>query len=322
MSLAACQPFHAGAAATVGDHRISTSQLRGIIDRETSEAAAYAATSTGAQSNKFSSVTAEQQALTELIQIQVLSTVLADEGITVTQNEIDKEREAIVTSATSQTGGTEEQVRQLAAGQNADLETYAEAQAYRGAATTAATPTDDEVTAFASTAGHEVVEVERLDVGNETTAEEFLAQVRQQPGSFDSVVQQAGASTTPAAYTGQEFAALFPGQQATQGSVLGPVEVSAGDYAVFSIAVVSTDTVAQALATSSLDREALLEERFDAAYTAAEKKLGVHVSPRFGAWTISGFDELGSVGALPASKQLSLQVSKPTASPTTGTSGQ
>ena len=210
-------------------------------------------------------------------------------------------------------------MRQLGAYNGVDLDLFAEFRAWLDATESAAAPSDAQVTAYAAQPDHRVVAVERIDIQSQAVAQQFAEQVRQQPGSFGTVVQRGGGSSTTADYTARELQSLVPGADLTAGSILGPVRVNDGDYAVYSVTSVLDDPVAVALAQDSPERSALAEERFDAAYRTAVQQLGVHVNPRFGSWTYPTADGLGMVGDLPSGKQLSTLVgSQATATRATG----
>lgn len=321
LGLAACAPFHAGAAATVGNDRISTKQLGAVTAREIS----LANTVGGAAQQGASAPdqqTVQQTALTELIQLKLLAGMASDLGVTVTPSDIDRAK----TTITANNGG--DKAAGNAALKGFDLQLYSEVQAYELKIINAV-PVDSSTIsqAFAKQTDHRQVLLSEVDFTDAQSAQQFAAAATTEPAQF-------AALATRVTGTGPVAPAYYPLAQITQvagstpikaGAILGPLQASAsGGYVVLKVLSTRTETLADALAPNSAERTAAQEAAFPARYAAVAKRLGVHVSPRFGAWTQSADNGLGSVGALPADKQLSTVVggTSPAASASAGSSGQ
>lgn len=321
LGLAACAPFHAGAAATVGNDRISTAQLRTVTAREISLANTVGGVAQqGASAPNQKAV--QQTALTELVQLKILAAMASDLGVTVTANDIGRAK----TTITANNGG--DKAAGNAALKGFDLELYTQVQAYEQKII-AATPTDDSqiAQAFAKQTDHRQVQLSEVDFTDAQTAQAFAAAATGRPAEFAQLATRVtGTPPVPPAY--------YPLAQITQvaastpikaGAILGPLQASAsGGYVVLQVLSTRTETLADALATGSAERTAAQEAQFPTRYAAVAKRLGVHVSPRFGAWQQSADNGLGSVGDVPVGKQLSKPVggTSPSAAPSLGSSGQ
>ncbi|HEX7354191.1 MAG TPA: SurA N-terminal domain-containing protein [Mycobacteriales bacterium] len=318
VGLAACAPYHAGAAAAVGNQRITTSQLREVTMREISLANKVGGTpQQGASAPDQTSV--QQTALTEMIQLKILRAMASDLGVTVTATDIGRTTQQIK----AQNGG--DATAGKAALKGFDLQLYSEVQAFEQKVL-AAIPVDDSqiAQAFAKQTDHRQVRLSEVDLGDPQTAQAFATAAAADPTSFAALARQVtGADPVPPAY--------YPLTQITQvagstpikaGAVIGPLQSSAsGGYVVLQVLSTRVETLADALAPGSDERAALQQAAFPARYAAVEKRLGVHVSPRFGAWNQSADGGLGTVGDLPVSKQLSRPVGL-AASPSASPSGQ
>jgi hypothetical protein len=320
LGLAACAPFHAGAAAAVGNDRISTKQLGDITAREIT----LANTVGGAAQQGASAPdqkTVQQTALTELIQLKILAGMASDLGITVTASDIGLAK----TTITANNGG--DKAAGNAALKGFDLDLYSEVQAYEQKIINAIPVDDSQLSqAFAKQTDHRQVQLSEVDFTDAQTAQQFAAAVTTDPSEFAALATRVtGTPPVPPAY--------YPLAQITQvagstpikdSAILGPLQASAsGGYVVLQVLSTRTETLADALAPGSAERTAAQESAFPTRYAAVAKRLGVHVSPRFGAWTQSADSGLGSVGDLPADQQLSKPVggTSPAASPSVA-SGQ
>ncbi|SDN87136.1 SurA N-terminal domain-containing protein [Actinacidiphila guanduensis] len=102
-ALTACSsgPDHTGAAAVVGDHRITIASLQSRVDDLRSSAAASPATAQSLDG----ATQLPSHVLTSLVQAQVVDKALDDKGLSVSAAEVEQERQ----SALQQFGGSERQ---------------------------------------------------------------------------------------------------------------------------------------------------------------------------------------------------------------------
>ena len=321
LGLAACAPFHAGAAATVGNDRISTKQVRDVTAREIS-----VANTVGGAAQQGASApdqkTVQQTALTELVQLRILSAMASDLGVTVTANDLGRAKTTIMAN----NGG--DKAAGNAALKGFDLDLYSQVQAYEQKIINA-TPVDDSQIsqAFTKQTDHRQVQLSEVDLTDAQTAQAFASAVTAEPTQFATLAKRVTGTdpVPPAYYPLTQITQVAPSTPITAGAILGPLQASAsGGYVVLQVLSTRTETLADALAPGSAERTAAQEAQFPTRYAAVAKRLGVHVSPRFGAWTQSADNGLGSVGDVPASQQLSKPVgsASPSAASSLGSSGQ
>lgn len=317
---AACAPFHAGAAAAVGNQRIDTSQLGSITAREIS-----LANRVGGAADQGASApdqkTVQQTALTELIQIKIMQSMAEDLGITVTANDIGRAKTAIIAS----NGG--DQAAGNAALKGYDLDLYSELRAYEAKIVRSIPVSDSDIEKmFDQQTDHRQVRISEVDLPDAQSAQAFAAAATADPGRFAALAKQLTGTgpVAPAYYPLSEITQAAGSTPVVPFAVLGPLQSSAtGGYVVLQVLSLRTETLPDALAPGSSERTAAQSDAFTPRYVAAMKRLGVHVSPRFGAWNAGADSGLGTVGALPPQDQLSRpQGSFTTAPAAHGSAGQ
>jgi parvulin-like peptidyl-prolyl isomerase len=295
--LAACSPSHAGAAAVVGDERISTSDLRTMVDRGLAGVPASATT-------KPAAIDIERLDLTQLIMRSVLKQMAKNVKATpVTDAQIDAE----LTAAAD--GSTKEQLEQGAAAQGVDpqsLRLFAEVVAYEKAVIQALPIEQSKVQAAydaAKASKYEQVHVAHILVATKAQADSILAQVQADPSKFGALATQFSTDTGSKANGGdlgfaahgsyvQEFGdAAWAGKD---GTIVGPVQTQFGFHI---IKIIEHRTTSLADATSELKLQ-LNGGAFVAAFKKASGALNISVNPRFGKWVPdAGSDGLGAVQA-------------------------
>jgi foldase protein PrsA len=314
--LAGCShPFHAGAAAVVGDERISTDQLRTMVDRGLAGVPATATTKP-----KASDV--QNVDLTQLIQLAVLKHMASDYKIpTVTQAQIDGE----LTKAAASNSATQAELEANAASQGVDpttLRTFAEVVAYQDAIVASAPVAPEKIAAAyesAKASTFDEVHVAHILVATKALADSIAAQLKADPTKFAALAKQYSTDTDTKDKGGdlgfgnrgafvQEFSdAAFAG---ADGSIVGPVQ---SQYGFHIIDVIAHRTVSLADATPTI-RQQINATTFVATFKKAAKDLGVSVNPRFGSWNPDGGNsQLGAVQASDAG-DLSSPVGSPSAS--------
>ncbi|HEV7207856.1 MAG TPA: peptidylprolyl isomerase [Mycobacteriales bacterium] len=300
--LTGCTPFHAGAAATVGSTRISTSQLRGIVDR------GVAVIPSG---QKVDRTSLERTTLGQLVQLQVLQALAAELHVTVSAQDVD----AVITQAAQQGGLPQLQQRAAAAGidQN-DLQLYARTAAYQNKIV-GALPVDPAALQAAYTAGQAQftqVHVALILLDTAAQGQQVAKLARANPASFGKLALQYSTDAT-SKVKGGDLGFISPGGNLPKafsdaafagrdGSIVGPVDTGSG-FAV--IHIIEHKTVPLAQAESTL-RPQLVQAEFLRRYQATEARLRVDVNPRFGTWQASAASGLGAVGA--ATGDLSIPV--------------
>ena len=296
--LAGCShPYHAGAAATVGEDRISTDQLRTMVDRGFAGIPASVTT-------KPERVDIERLDLGQLIQLAVLKQMAKDlKAVPVTDAQIDGE---ITTAAQS---SSLEELQANAAAQGVDPKTlriFAEVVAYQKAVITAPPISQQALqqaydSAKAST--YEEVHVAHILVATKAEADSIYAQLQADPSKFAALAAQYSTDTGSKANGGdlgfanrgafvKEFSdAAFAGKD---GTIVGPVQSQFGFHI---IQVIAHRTISFEDASPAL-RLSLNSDAFVDAYKKAAAALSISVNPRFGAWVADGGqDGLGDVEA-------------------------
>jgi hypothetical protein len=325
LAAGACAPFHAGAAATVGNARITTDQLRNATQRVLS------AQPKGGTTNAPQG-TVQRTVLGQLVSLDLLQHLAGQYGVAVTPLEIGEAKTAI-TAGLASTGGaaaTMTEANTDLAAKGADLQQEAEVEATYEALVSHGPVTTSQVTAaYDAQPDHGVYAIAAFILPASLEPSQLVTALKSAPASalsqIESEVQQAGGEVETPTVDGSALSVVLgkPADTAyTANEIVGPETLQGGESIVVEITAVHQRTLTEALAPDSVERAAA----FDTAYYApAEKSLGVHINPRFGGWTPTGSDveslPLGIVGNPPAGTELSTPLASPTATTTTRTAG-
>jgi peptidyl-prolyl cis-trans isomerase SurA len=289
VSLSACGTVRAGAAATVGDDRITSSELTAVVDRGLKDPSAQQ--TVGADKPAF-----ERSVLSRLIQHLVLVKAAADNDVSVDGADVD----AAFDSFAQQLGG-EQQLRSEA------LKAGIAAQDLRGAIADAALrdALADKLTASIEIPPAVLAQAYQQSIGQfdrvhsahilVTTlaqAQDLLAQVQRDPASFPALAAQFSQDTSNKANGGdlgfQGRGALEkPFEDAIFAAKPGTFVLAHTSFGYHVIHVIERQTVSLADATTTLRRTLLADQRAQAVeelLAKTAKGLHVRVNPRFGTW--------------------------------------
>ncbi len=293
LSVSACGTPNAGAAAKVGDVRISVNELREAVERGLANPAAAERNQEGSPER----AQYQQQTLARLIDAVLLDRIATDEGITVTEQQVNAE----VARYAARSGGRSELLRQAAeAGvAEADVNPFFRSLLLRDLIAdklTADLPVPEErlrAVYEQSLAEYDQVRAAHILVPDEPTAERVAREVRADPSRFSQLAQELSTDTSnkdkggDLGYTGRgtfvpEFErAIFA---ASPGQIVGPVRTQFGFHV---IRVLDRRTTTFEQARLELRRRALENERPEALtrrLAEEAREAGVSVSQRFGRW--------------------------------------
>jgi parvulin-like peptidyl-prolyl isomerase len=289
VSLSACGTVRAGAAATVGDDRITSSELTAVVDRGLKDPSAQQ--TVGADKPAF-----QRSVLSRLIQHLLLVKAAKDTGVSIDGADVD----AAFDSFAQQLGG-EQALRSeaLKAGiAGPDLREAISDAALRdalGDKLTESVVVPPEALAQAyqqSIAQFDRVHSAHILVSTQKQAEDLLAQVQRDPESFPALAAQFSLDTSNKANGGdlgfQGRGALEkPFEDAIFNAKPGTFVLAKTSFGYHVIHVIERQTVTLAEATKTLRRNLLAEPRaqaVEALLAKTAKALHVRVNPRFGTW--------------------------------------
>jgi foldase protein PrsA len=281
-------PVRSGAAATVGDVRISTAELAGLVDRGLKDPQAQ---QQNPDKSKF-----QRETLARLIEHQVLVEAARQQHVSATSGATDAQLAALETQA-----GGHAQLVQAAAQHGIaerDLRDYVADLALREALSDALTADIDVPAAQLdaaykqSIAQFDQVHAAHILVSTKAQADSILAQVKSDPTQFDALAARYSTDTSNKDKGGdlgfagrgsfvKEFdTAVF---SAKPGSFL-EVKTQFGFHVVH---VIERRTTTPAQAAPELRRAVLSpqrQQRLDDLLAKVAKGLHVKVNPRFGRW--------------------------------------
>jgi parvulin-like peptidyl-prolyl isomerase len=285
--LSGCGAIRAGAAATVGDQRITTSALDALVKRGLADPTAQQ--TVGNDRAGF-----ERTVLSRMIQHLILAKAAQSEGVSVDGGTVDAAFDRFAT----QLGGTQQlQAAALKAGISArDLRGVIADAALRdalGDKLTASIPVPDSALRQAyqqNIAQYDQVHSAHILVASQALAQQVLARVRQDPSSFAALAAQYSQDTSNKGNGGdlgfQGRGALEkPFEKAIFSATPGTFVLAHTIYGWHVIDVIARHTTTFAQATPDLRRTLLSPQRTqleNALLVSTAKHLGVHVNPRFG----------------------------------------
>lgn len=294
IALAGCGggAIRTGAAATIGNDRITDSTLSDLVTR--SLKAPGAAANAGADALAF-----ERSALSRLIEHLILSKAAAAQSVTITGTAVDSALAGFATQA-----GGESQLMDQAnkAGITAvDLRGAIADAVLRDALADKLTasipiPHADLQQAYTSEiAQFDTVHSAHILVTTPALARQILATVQANPSSFAAQAAKYSIDTSNN-QTGGDLgfqgrgALAKPFEDAIFNNKPGSYVIAHSQFGYHVIHVIERRTVSLAEATPQLRRELLSQQRqalIGSYLGELAKKLGVHVNPRFGSWQAS-----------------------------------
>ena len=302
LTLSGCgdEPVRAGAAATVGEVRITTTALNELVTRGLADP--QAEQQLGADKAAF-----QRQTLTRLINHEVLVQAAAEEGVKVTDGAVD----ARIADFERQAGGAQ-QLEQTAAQSGVakeDLRDFIRDIVVNEALGDKLTadlevPQDQLEGLFQQNAAqNDQVHAAHILVADKAAADDILAKVKADPTTFAAIAAKQSTDTSNKDKGGDlGFAGKGQFVKAFEDAVFG---AKPGDYLVVKtefgyhvVHVIERRTTTLAQATPDLRRAALQKEREQRTtelLAKVSRELDVKVNPRFGIWNA----DQGSVDAAP-----------------------
>jgi parvulin-like peptidyl-prolyl isomerase len=280
-----------GAAATVGDERITDSDLSAVVDRGLKDPAA--AQSVGADKAEFA-----RQTLSRLVQHDILVAAAKKAGVSVDGATVDALQDKLDIQLQQQGGGSVEQAAGKAGISKQDLRGNLTDFALRDALADKLTEqlaVPDTILRQgydANIAQYDQVSSAHILVATKALADTILAQVKADPSQFAALAAKYSTDTGSKAAGGElgfqgkgalvkEFeAAIFSNPAGS----LVEVKTQFG-YHVIKVGARKTTTFEQA--KNELRRTVLSEQRnvaISADLQKTAKSLGIHINPRFGVW--------------------------------------
>jgi parvulin-like peptidyl-prolyl isomerase len=289
-AVAACGPVHAGAAATVGNDRVTTGQLTNLVQRTLADP-------TFAQNGGADVSSLQREELTNLVQHKLLNLAAAQEHVSVSDGEVGSQLSAI-----QQQEGSKEKLEADAA-QNGiapdDLRDYFYYNLLeQKLAPKITTP---------------VVHAAHILVKDQATAEKILSQVQADPSQFASIAKsqstdtQSGANggdlgTVPSAEFVSEFADAL--DSAKVGSYF-VVHSQFGWHVVHLISRTSEslqDLVTAAQQSGDSNAQQVVGQVMSRYLESIAIKVGgVSINPRYGTWDPAQAAVVASTGSLVSS---------------------
>jgi foldase protein PrsA len=289
--LAGCgdEPARGGAAALVGDERISTEELQAVVDRGL--ASPEAEQQFGADRADF-----QRQVLNRMVRALLLEQAAQEEGVEITAGDVDEQ----IASFAEQAGGREELEEQAAAGgiSATDLPRFAREVVLElrlGDALTAdvEVPREELEQLYQSNRGQfEQVESRHILVPEEAQARDLLAQVQADPSRFAALAAEFSTDTSNAqdgGSLGSQGRGTFVPEfdEAVFSRPVGEPFVVQTQFGWHVVVVDGRETTTLEQAQDELRRNALSDERterVEAALRETAERVGVEVNPRFGRW--------------------------------------
>jgi uncharacterized protein (DUF433 family) len=306
LALTACDPEHAGSAATVGGHRLALGDLK---DATASGFVHYAPKDTsGAPTAKGTRADFQRIVLSRSIRDVLIDDVAAQLGVKVTATQVDQavvlidqrlgSHKALLSSAAAQGYAPDQLVQEI----KAETETSAiSAQLLKEHPVT-----EETIQAYYAAHASQFAsdDIAIIEVADQALAQQLLTSTKADPTTFAAQAKAHSIDTTSAASGGEQGtkpAGTYPADiesaifAAKAGDVLGPfaVQGSSGTtaYVLVHVTSVTKKSLAQTRSTIESTLSAAdgtyVQGLYVAAVTAQAKKVRVHVSSRFGVWDAS-----------------------------------
>jgi len=287
--LTGCGAQHPGAAAFVGSTRISASDLTARVDRGLANPQAKA--QLGGDRPAF-----ERRMLTQLIDEKVIQAAAKDEGVTVTQGQVD----ARLSQYAAQAGGRKQLEQQAAQGgvSPTDLPGFVRDIVLTDAigdklVANAPVPQAQLQALYKSNIDQfDQVRSAHILVKDKATADRILAAVKAKPSTFADFARRYSIDTSNKnnggllPFTGRS-GFVKPFSDAIFAAKPGSFVEVHSQFGWHVVHVLERRTTTLAQATPALRRQALASQRqtlLDKLLTDTAKRLNIRVSPRFGRW--------------------------------------
>lgn len=292
-------PVRSGAAATVGDKRITTGELAGFIDRGLRDPQAQQ--QLGADKPAF-----QRQTLSRLINHEVLAEATRREAISVLPGAVD----ARLAEFEAQAGGPEALIQQAAQNGIAeqDLRRFINDLVLNDTLGDKLTedievPREQLIGLFQQNAAmNDQVKTAHILVPQQAQAESILKQVKADPTTFGELAAKFSTDTSNKDKGGDlGFAGrgqfVKPFEDAAFAGKPGDVVIAKTEFGFHVIRIVERRTTTLAQATPLLRRTVLQQQREQAIaelLTEVANDLGVTVNPRYGRWNaaMGGVEEI------------------------------
>ena len=283
LAISACAPVHAGAAATVGNDRISVSQVKAGVDTMLKDQ--------GTKASASSDSDLQRHVLARLITDKLLAAAAKDKGITVTEGDV----QTTLSQAVSQTG-SKDKLNQAAAAQGIaanDLHDYIYYALLQQ-------KLDEQLTKDVKI---DYVDLAVIALSDKATADQVLAQVKADPTQFAAVAKAKSLDTNTKDKGGE--VGEIPVSNLPDPLKTDIASKSAGDIfeeqiqgAYYVILLKSRTSKSLSDATGSQEAQAAQQQAFQTYMASFSKQEGVTVSPRYGTWDAATLQVTPSSGAL------------------------
>ena len=289
-----------GAAAVVGTDRIEVSELQELVDRGLADP--QAAQQLGADRAAF-----QRSALSRLINNEILEQAAEDEGVEVTEGDVDEQLERFAEQA-----GSREALEMQAAQSGVspqDLRPFVrsivldQALADKVTADIPVAPADLQALYQENIAQYDRVRTRHILVPDEKTARTILSNVQKDRSRFEALAAQFSTDTSNKDRGGDlglagrgQFVPEF--EEAIFGAKDGEIVLVQTQFGWHVVEVLERRTTSLAEATPELRRSALQsvrQTRVGELIRAKAAEIGVKVNPRFGTWN----PETGAVEPAP-----------------------
>jgi peptidyl-prolyl cis-trans isomerase C len=273
LALSACGAAHPGAAAPVGDDRITVAELQALTNRTLADP-------TFAASSGADTAAVQRQELTNLISHHLLDIAARDKGVTVTEGEVGNTISSVLKQEGSQDALNKDAAAHgIAPDDIHDYFYYATLQ-----------------TKLAPKIETPVVHVAHILVKDEKTADKILSEVKADPSSFADLAKSQSTDTASAANGGDlgtapsaQFVTKFA--DAVDAAKVGSYFVVQTQFGWHVVHLISrtTETLADIDAAnqqSGNQQGQQIEAAVFARYldSVAKKAGGITVNPRYGTW--------------------------------------
>jgi parvulin-like peptidyl-prolyl isomerase len=302
LTVSACSPAHPGAAAVVGNTRISVSELQAAVARTEADPAALSVASPNGD------VTALQRSvLTHLISYALVDATAKQKNVTATPGDVD----TLLASASKSLGGQTQLNSQI----EQDGIALSDTQQF------ATNLVLEQKLEAALTKNGTINEVHaaHILVATKALADKILAEVKANPSSFAALAKQYSTDTNSAASGGDlgtepqgSYVQPFDDEVNTQpvGSYF-EVHTQFGYHVVHVISRASVKL--SSLDPNSTASQTALSAALNASLSSVAKQEGVTVNPRYGSWDVANNAITGDSNVL-SSPEAGL-ASSPVASP-------